>query len=161
MACLLTGLAANVANAQYVADNSVGVGTQTATDVRSFGSITAERIPNSSLAIRAMFAAVTWIPAALIGGSIGYAIMPHTSNGDDPGLLQFVHGALVGGAIGAGFGAAAPGLETECSFATRFGRSLLGSAAGASIGFLFRGDSKLLAVPILSVTGASLAEWRC
>ena len=75
--------------------------------------------------------------------------------------LQFVHGALVGGAIGAGFGAAAPGLETECSFATRFGRSLLGSAAGASIGFLFRGDSKLLAVPILSVTGASLAEWRC
>jgi len=112
--------------------------------------------------VRATFATLAWIPAAYIGGGIGYAILPHTPNGDDPGLDQFIQGAVVGGTIGAAVGAAAPGLDTECSFGTRLARSLLGAAAGTGIGLLSRPYStRLLAVPILSISGAALAEWRC
>jgi hypothetical protein len=75
----------------------------------------------------------------------------------------FSYGAFAGGAFGAAWGAAAPILSSECSSEHAFGRSLLGSAAGTAIGLLaFRpSGTQLLAVPLLSISGAVLAQRSC
>jgi hypothetical protein len=122
-----------------------------------------QRGPQPSLAGRAAIASLGWIAGAIAGGYVGYSIGSHDCNGcDDPGLDQFIHGALVGGAPVAALGAAAPDFDGPCSFETRIGRSLLGSIVGTAIGFLAHSSSsKLVAVPLLSIGGATLAEWRC
>jgi hypothetical protein len=105
-----------------------------------------------------------WFLGAIAGGYAGYHILPHHDCGcDDPGLTEFVYGAFAGGAFGAGWGAAAPVLSSECSSGTRVGRSLLGSAAGTAIGLLaFRpSGTQLVAVPLLSISGAVLAQRSC
>src|SRR5206468_1327656 len=111
---VLFATAGNSAHAQYAVANRIGLEIQPGTPRLASPDTTGHRpFPARSLAVRAAFATLAWIPAAYIGGGIGYAILPHTPNGDDPGLDQFIQGAVVGGTIGAAVGAAAPGLDTE------------------------------------------------
>lgn len=102
----------------------------------------------------------------IAGAYAGYNILPHTPNGDDPGLIELVEGALVGGVVGAAFGASAPGLQSSCSFKTRFARSLLGAGAIAATVFFVGGGpngdgSIVLLVPAGSVGGSLAALGRC
>ena len=115
------------------------------------------------LAIRSVTAALGWIPGAFIGGYIGYALRNHAPcSCDDPGLSETLLGITVGGAVGAGLGAAAPPLGSHCSFAQRFGLGLLGAAVGSGVGLIpIRHGSQPLTVPLFSSVGAGLAQRPC
>ena len=164
--CLLTSLAVARVDAQYVATHRVGLRlaaatttTQTTPGVR----LDPQRNPLPSVALRTASGAVGWIAGAVAGGFVGYRVLPHSAcSCDDPGLTEALTGAVVFGAVGAALGAAVPLLESQCSFGTRVARSLIGSVVGTGLGFLAQPqESRAVAIPILSITGASLAEWRC
>ena len=159
--CLLLLFSATIAHAQC-APRSVfhpGQGVSSAALWSAPGDTTPVR---GVLARRAFTALLGWIPGAVVGGYIA-ANGPHEPCGcDDPGLRETLRGIAVGGAIGAALGAAAPKLGSRCSFADRFGLGVLGSAVGAGVGMLPRRDgSRMIAVPLLSIAGAALAEWPC
>jgi len=81
---------------------------------------------------------------------------------DDPGLKEALQGIVIGGAFGAGLGAAAPRLKSHCSFGNRFGLGLLGSAIGTGIGMIrFTDGSRIITVPLFSITRAAIAEAPC
>lgn len=162
--CFFVLLASTRADAQYAVKSGISLerpATETAPSIH--GSRVGSQAIFSVLAKRTAGASAGWFLAAIVGGYVGYNVLSHDCNGcDDPGLDAIVHGAVVGGAIGAGLGAAAPIVSSPCSFGTRFGRSLLGSVTGTAVGLLVRPhESRLLAVPLLSIGGAALAEWRC
>jgi hypothetical protein len=162
--CLLVLFASSRSDAQYAVKSGVSLERKATEPARS---LSASRLSSQAsfpvLARRTAAGGAGWFLGAVAGGYVGYHVLSHDCGGcDDPGIDAIIQGGFVGGAIGAGLGAAAPILSSKCSFATRFGRSLLGSAAGSAIGLLFRpSSSTLLAVPILSVSGAALAEWSC
>jgi hypothetical protein len=103
-----------------------------------------------------------WFPGAFAGGYIG-SVVPHGPCGcDDPGLKEVLTGIAVGGAFGSALAAAAPKLNSRCSFAERFGLGLLGSAVGLGIGMIRITDGSVaLTVPVFSIAGASIAERWC
>ena len=94
---------------------------------------------------------------------IGYRVLPHDCNCDDPGLDALIYGGLAGMTIGAAFGAALPNLGSVCSFETRLGRSLLGAAlfAGAAYAVAGNGESVVMAVPVGAVGGSLAMLGRC
>ena len=100
---------------------------------------------------------------ALAGATIGYRVLPHDCNCDDPGLDALIYGGLAGMTIGAAFGAALPNLGSVCSFETRLGRSLLGAAlfAGAAYAVAGNGESVVMAVPVGAVGGSLAMLGRC
>lgn len=164
--CLLTCLAAARVDAQYVATHRVGIRLAAApimTHLTQGVHLNAQRNPLPSVALRTASAAVGWVAGAVAGGFVGYRVLPHSAcSCDDPGLSEALTGAVVFGAVGAALGAAAPLLESSCSFNTRVGRSLIGSVVGTGLGFLAQSQSaQAVAIPVLSISGASLAEWRC
>jgi hypothetical protein len=112
--------------------------------------------------VRGFTAFAGWIPAAYLGGYVAYNALPHRKCGcDDPGLYEAAEGVVVGGGIGAALGAAMPGLGSHCSFASRLGFALIGSATGTAVGFLPQGSARLVSVPLLSIVGAALGEVTC
>jgi hypothetical protein len=160
---LAASLASTPAQSQYVVNERAGIALPIAAialSARARSDTIQTRSPHP-LPMRAYIASLSWIAGAYIGGEFWYGIRPHDCGCDDPGLVQFVEGAIGGGALGAALGAAAPDLGTPCSFKTRFGRSLLWSIVGSGVGLLANSGAILLTVPILSVTGATLAERRC
>lgn len=162
--CLIVLLASTRADAQYVAKSGIRLERPTAEPATSMHKSLLGSQSRFWVLGRAAGGTAGWFLGAIAGGYVGYHTLPHHNCGcDDPGLTETVYGAFVGGAIGAGWGAAAPILSSECSSGTRFGRSLLGSAAGTGIGLLAIRPSgtQLLAVPILSISGAVLAQGRC
>ena len=81
---------------------------------------------------------------------------------DDPGLKQVLQGIVIGGAFGAGFGAAVPRMKSRCAFGNRFGLGLLGSAIGTGVGMIrFTDGSRIITVPLFSIIGAAIAESPC
>ena len=162
--CLFALFTGTSADAQYVVKSGISLErptTETAPSIHD--SPVGSQASFSVLARRTAGASAGWFLVAVIGAYVGYNVLSHDCNGcDDPGLDAILQGAVVGGAIGAGLGAAGPTLESGCSFGTRLGRGLLGSVTGTAIGFLVRpSESKVVAVPLLSISGAALAEWRC
>lgn len=129
------------------------------------GVSTAPDAGGNTRAIRLVTAAGGAAVGIVVGGVVGYRLLPHHDCGcDDPGLAELVWGAAVGGSIGAALGAAAPHLDSVCSFKQRVGRTILGAGAGATLGFLvgsFSGEGSLLGVPIFSVLGAVGSLGRC
>ncbi|MEO8193642.1 MAG: hypothetical protein ABI681_07310 [Gemmatimonadales bacterium] len=103
----------------------------------------------------------------VVGGFVGYRVLPHDCGGcDDPGLDAIVYGALVGTWVGAAAGVAMPGLGSVCSFNERVGRALLGAGAGGALGFLIGGGfgmsgTSLILVPLFSIGGAVGSIGRC
>lgn len=98
------------------------------------------------------------------GAYAGYNLLPHTPNGDDPGLRELVQGALVGATVGAAIGASAPNLRSICKFSTRFKRSIIGAGIAATVGFIFVGganESSIIAVPASAMGGSLAALGRC
>ena len=147
--------------AQYVQQRlAPGIHEHPATSV---GGARAESTASAGvISARAFTALLGWAPGAYAGGYIAYNAFPRRPCGcDDPGLDQTLRGIVIGGAAGAGLGAALPGLESHCSFLQRFGLSLLGSAAGSGLAMTVRGGGRLVAVPLLSISGAALAELGC
>ena len=113
---------------------------------------------------------LTSVGGGLVGGIAGayagYNVLPHTPNGDDPGLIELVQGFVAGVAVGAALGASAPQLQSVCSFGKRFGRSLLGAGVTATALYVasggVRGDGAVvLLVPVGSVGGSLAALGRC
>jgi hypothetical protein len=127
------------------------------------GSAAADTTPiHAVLARRAFTGVLGWIGGAAVGGYVGSQIEPSYCGCDDPGLREVMIGFVFGGAIGAGIGAGAPKLQSQCTFAQRVGLGILGSAAGTVIGMIsLTHSSRAIIVPIYSVTGATLAQWRC
>ena len=162
VACLLLLFSATVVHAQYAPRSALhpDQSVSSAAVWSAPGDATPVR---GALAIRGLTALLGWIPGAVVGGYIAANFLPHATCGcDDPGLRETLRGLAVGGAIGAAVGAAGPNLGSRCSFTHRLGLGLLGSAVGAGVGMLPRRDgSRVFAVPLLSITGATLAEWRC
>lgn len=102
----------------------------------------------------------------LAGGLAGYNVLPHTSNGDDPGLNELVYGMLVGSSVGAAIGAAAPNLRSVCNFQSRLKRTIVGaSVAGAAAylvgGGLNRDGSVIIVVPVSAMGGSLASLGRC
>jgi hypothetical protein len=160
---LAASSASTPAQSQYAVNERAGIALPIAAvspSARAGGDTIQTRSPHP-LPMRAFIASLGWITGAYIGGQFWYAVRPHDCGCDDPGLEQFFEGAVGGGALGAALGAAAPDLGTSCSFKTRIGRSLLWSIVGSGVGLLANSEAILLTVPILSVTGATLAERRC
>lgn len=154
-------LASTPAHSQYIAKHRIGIAARAAPiAVPASRGDTAQRITHP-LPIRAFAGGLGWIAGAFIGAYVLYHTQSHDCGCDDPGLQQVVVGGFAGGLLGAALGAAAPDLDSRCSFGTRFGRGFFGSLAGSVVGLLPNSGFILLAVPILSVTGATLAESRC
>lgn len=163
---MLASLAIARADAQFVATHNVGArfGAAPITIQSTRGArLGPQGNPLPHVALRTASGAMGWVAGAIAGGFVGYRVLPHSPcSCDDPGLTEALTGAVVFGAVGAALGAAAPLLESQCSFGTRVGRSLIGSVVGTGLGFLARPQSaQALAIPVLSISGASLAEWRC
>lgn len=159
---LASSLAISPAHSQYLASHRIGFAARVApiAEPASRGGDSAQRTSHP-LPARAVFAGLGWIAGAFAGAYVWYHIRPHDCECDDPGLAQVFEGAFGGGLLGAALGAAAPDLDSQCSFGTRFGRSFFGSLGGSVVGLLPNSGVILLSVPILSATGATLAEWRC
>lgn len=162
VACLLLLFSADIAGAQY-AERS-GVDPKLAVSRATLQSAPSDTTPgHGAVAVRGLTGLLGFIPGAFIGGIVAVNALPHRPCGcDDPGLKEFLEGFVVGGTLGAAIGAAAPNLGSNCSFAHRFGRGLIGAALGTGVGMIpITEGSKAISVPILSVTGAALAEWPC
>lgn len=116
-----------------------------------------------AVAVRGVAATLGWVPGAYAGGYIAYNTFRHGPCGcDDPGLAETLVGVIVGGAVGSALAAAIPKLNSPCSFAQRFGRSLLGSAIGTFVGMIpITQGSRVATVPFFSIVGATFAEYRC
>jgi hypothetical protein len=169
---LSASLASSAAHSQYIATGRIAVDLRSAAIAGPAigGGDTAQRNHPHPLPARAFTAGLGWIGGAIVGAYVWYQIRPHDCSCDDPGLEQIIEGGFGGGALGAAFGAAAPELDSRCSFKTRIARGLLGSLAGTAIGLLAGSDggnsverynAAAIAVPVLSVSGATLAVWRC
>jgi hypothetical protein len=163
---LAASSASTPAQSQYVVNERAGVASPIAGIARPSTGASSDTIQTRAshpLPMRAIIASLGWIAGAYIGGSTWYEIRPHHCQCDDPGLAEFIQGAVVGGALGAALGSAAPDLGTQCSFKTRIGRSLLGAIAGTAIGLLpfYTEGAAIITVPVFTVTGATLAERRC
>lgn len=103
-----------------------------------------------------------WIPGAVAGGFLGYAVPHGSCNCDDPGLKEFAIGAAVGGVFGSAIGAAFPKLNSSCSFARRFGLGLLGAAVGTGVGLIpITEGAQPITVAVFSSIGAGIADWPC
>jgi hypothetical protein len=101
----------------------------------------------------------------IAGGYLGYNLLPHTPNGDDPGLIELLQGLIVGSAVGAAVGVSAPNLRSVCNFGTRFGRAMLGSGGAAAVLYFASGGARngsaIFVVPVGSVGGSLAALGRC
>ncbi len=115
------------------------------------------------LLVRAMTAALGWLPGAFVGGYLGYNILEHKRcSCDDPGLREIVIGATFGGVVGAGVGAAFPELKSRCSFGKRLGLGLLGAAIGTGAGMIpLTEGAQIITVPLFSSIGAAFGDSRC
>ena len=114
------------------------------------------------LLTRGFTAFIGWIPGAFVGGWVASTLPRSPCSCDDPGLKEAIAGAVVGGAFGAGLGAATPRLRSRCSFTHRFGLGLLGSAIGTGVGMISLTDgSRAVTVPVFSIIGAAIAEAPC
>jgi hypothetical protein len=161
---LVSALASTPAHSQYLAKRRIGADLRVAAiagpaigGVDAAQNTTAQHLPE-----RALTAGLGWASGALVGAYVWTQIRRHGCSCDDPALKRLTEGGVWGGALGSALGAAAPEWSTPCSFKTRVARSLLGSLSGTAIGLLSPpGGSSVIAVPILSVGGATLAEWRC
>lgn len=119
--------------------------------------------PRGALVARGFTALGGWVLGAFAGAFVGYHVLPHRPcHCDDPGLNELLIGAVGGGVVGAGFGAAVPKFNSRCSAARRFGLGLVGAVIGTGIGMIpLTEGAQIITVPIFSATGAALAEWRC
>lgn len=85
---------------------------------------------------------------------------------DDGWDFGALGGMMVGGALGASFGASAPKLRGKCTFGARILRSTAGSFFGGLFGNMIGlnvgdGDAVSVAMPVGSVLGASTALLGC
>jgi hypothetical protein len=114
-------------------------------------------------ATRTITSLIGWFPGAIAGGFIGAHVPRSPCSCDDPALKEFVIGVAIGGSVGAAFGAAAPRLNSHCSFAHRLGLGLLGSAVGTGLGLIpiTNKASVVITVPVFSILGAGLSQWPC
>lgn len=112
-----------------------------------------------------LFGSLAGTTLGMLGGAYaGYNLLPHTPNGDDPGLRELVYGGLVGATVGAAIGASAPNLRSVCKFNTRFKRSIIGAGIAATVGFIFVGganESSIIAVPASAMGGSLAGLGRC
>lgn len=134
--------------------------------------VTAQSTPDSAVKdtarVRHVFlkrtgtALIGWFPGAFLGGAIG-AASPHGPCGcDDPGLNQVLTGIVLGGAVGSALGAAAPNLNSHCSFGKRFGLGLAGSVIGTAVGIIpITEGAQPITVPIFSIVGSAIAVGAC
>jgi len=120
---------------------------------------------NPNAATVRLFGSLGGATLGMLGGAVaGYNLLPHTPNGDDPGLRELVYGGLVGSAVGAAIGASAANLRSVCRFSTRFKRSIAGAGIAATLGFIFVGganESSIIAVPASAMGGSLAALGRC
>ena len=83
---------------------------------------------------RAALGGLGMVAGALGVGAASYAVFPHCSGCEDPGLLPAFFGGLAGAVVGTAAFAALPEMGDGCSYLDRFGRALLGAGAGAVVG---------------------------
>lgn len=154
------------AEAQRV-ESSVGIGVSRHSLLGTRGTDSANPVAqpthvNDAVYIRAFSAAGGLLAGAFVGGYVG-AHTGGTCSCDDPGLEELLFGVLSGVVVGTPLGAAAPDLGSVCTFAERFGRSLVGSAAGGLVGLLAtRGAGNgILLLPAFSLGGGLATLGRC
>jgi hypothetical protein len=101
----------------------------------------------------------------LVGGYVGYHVLPHNCSCDDPGLDEMIYGAFAGMVIGAALGASGPDLGSVCSFDKRLMRSLAGAGLAGVAGYVLAGGhgngGTVIAVPAGAVGGSLAALGRC
>jgi hypothetical protein len=83
---------------------------------------------------RAGLGGVGMVAGALGVGAASYAVFPHCSGCEDPGLLPAFFGGVAGAVVGTAAFAALPEMGDGCTYLDRFGRALLGAGAGALVG---------------------------
>lgn len=102
---------------------------------------------------------------AIAGGYLGYQILPHDCQCDDPGLDALVYGGLAGMTVGAALGAAGPGLRSVCSYDRRLKRSLIGATLVAGASYIVAGgpgnSGTLIAVHLGGMGGSLAALGQC
>jgi hypothetical protein len=124
--------------------------------------------PNSSNAgaIRLLSSVGGAAVGILVGGVLGYHLIPHCTGCEDPGLEAIVYGSFIGSAIGAAFGASGPNFRSVCDRSTRFRRSLIGASAGAAAMFILGGglsqhEASLILTPVGSIGGSLVGLGPC
>lgn len=123
-------------------------------------------VPRRHVGGTRLFTAVGGVLAGtFVGGVVGYRVLPHDCNCDDPGLDATVYGAFAGMVVGAALAGSAPDLGSVCSFQTRFGRSLAGAALTATAAYFVAGGrgngGSLIAVPLGAIGGSLAGLGRC
>jgi hypothetical protein len=114
---------------------------------------------------RAVAGLAGWLVGAVTGAYVASALPHHNCQCDDPGLEEVLYGILIGSVIGTAAGSAAPTVSARCQYGTRFGRALLGSAAGTLLGGVATlptvAPAALVVIPISAASGAALAIGNC
>ncbi|MET0396017.1 MAG: hypothetical protein ABW277_04265 [Longimicrobiaceae bacterium] len=83
---------------------------------------------------RAALGGLGMVAGALGVGAASYAVFPHCTGCEDPGLVPALFGGVAGAVVGTAVFAAIPEMGDGCSYLDRFGRALLGAGAGALVG---------------------------
>jgi len=119
--------------------------------------------------IRSLTGALGFVGGAAAGLGLAVAMGPHDCSGCEYRVpVEAIVGVVLGGAVGASFGASAPKLRGKCSFGARMLRSTAGSVVGSVLGSVISAnvpaadaDAVLVGMPLGAVLGASTALIGC
>jgi hypothetical protein len=117
-----------------------------------------QRPPVGAIRLAASSGGFIW--GAVAGGYIGHEAQANDcSKCASRRLNSLVGGAIIGGALGAAFGASVLNLSSPCSFNHRLLRSFIGAGIGASTAYaasggLDHGGHSAFFIPVAAVGGA-------
>ena len=117
--------------------------------------------------IRSLTGALGLVGGAAAGLGLAVAMGPYDCSGCEYRVpVEAVAGIVLGGAVGASFGASTPKLRGTCSFGARVLRSAAGSVVGSVLGTVItsnvgRDDAVLVGMPLGAVLGSSTALIGC
>ena len=160
VALIVVGAVSHRASAQAVAPAGV-VNRPVAADT------TPRFTSDDSFLIRSLTGALGFMGGAAAGLGLAVAMGPYDCSGcDDRVPVEAAAGIVLGGVLGASFGASAPKLRGKCSFGARLLRSTAGSVVGGAVGAVISlnagsGDGVVVGLPLGAVLGASAALSHC
>lgn len=118
-------------------------------------SVAAPHTRTTRFLARAGLAGVGMVGGAVAVGLASYAVFPHCSSCEDPGLTGLALGGLAGAMAGTAVFAALPAMGDGCGYLDRLGRAVLGAGAGTAVGLLGAWATGLPPVAVVGAAGGS------